>query len=113
MKIYKLPQLTEASSDDICRLAADKLGASALYLLYGRLHPGGPPHTLAPGKGREEIFYLVKGTISLQTGKGSFPINAGECFHMGEDDSMSIDNRSDEEAVFIICGAATDAGSPD
>lgn len=109
MKIYKLPQLAELSPDSEYRLGKEDLGASSVYLLYGRLRPKESSKKLTLAEGGDEIICVVKGKIKVRCGKTVFTVGPGEAFHSKAAQSFLLDNIGDEEAVYIAAGGCVAA----
>ena len=104
MKVFRMDALCEALGGKECLLGPEELGSASAYLFYGRLCPGDPPKELFAKVGCEEIVYMVNGTLEARKGNSSFRINAGEAFHIKENDSILLENKSGKEAVFISVG---------
>ncbi len=114
MKIYKLPQLAELNPNNEYSLGPGELGGT-VYLTYGRLRPRETSKRLSPGKGREEIICILKGSVRIKSGKTSFTVGAGEAFHSKDAQVFLLDNLGDEEAVYIAAGGVspTEVLTPD
>ena len=105
MKIYKLPKLAELQPDGAYRLGCEDTGASAVYLVYGRLRPKEASKKITTAGGCEEIICVFKGNIKVRTGKASFTVNSGEAFNSTGGQTFLLDNLDDEESIFIAAGA--------
>lgn len=101
MKIYKLPQLAEATDGAYC-LVPEDLKTEGAYLLWGRLRPGETGRAVAPRVGFEEIILVIKGQLNARLGKTSFSVGAGEAFL--STGTFHFDNPNKEEAVYIAAG---------
>ncbi|MBW7957130.1 MAG: hypothetical protein H3C68_04485 [Deltaproteobacteria bacterium] len=106
MKIYRLPQLAEAHEDGTYLLGLEDLKSNAVYMAYARLRPGEAPRKLAPPEGREEIVFVIKGSLLVRSGKTSVPVGPGEAFHVKGSDNTSLENSGSEDAVFIAAGGS-------
>ncbi len=105
MKIYKLPQLAEMSTEEQYCLGVKDLESDAVYLCYGRLRPGENGRTLKTAEGYEEIVYVIKGGLMVKSGRTNFQAGAGEAFHYTG--TVFIDNPNDDETVYIAAGGRT------
>ena len=101
MKIYKLPQLADSAQPSEYRLGPENSSAGSVYMVYGRIRPGEAPRKLACAAGHEEIFCVIKGTVSVRKGQSSFPVTAGEAFHAGEGETLYLETAGNEEAVYV------------
>lgn len=110
MKIYRLTQLTEASPDDQYCLGFEDLKTNAVYLRYGRLRPGEKERRLSARAGHEEIVCVVKGKLLVKGGKFEYQVGEGEAFHLKGEDSLTIENPSDAEAVYVAAGGRGERG---
>ncbi len=104
MKIYKLPELTDASPTNEYCLGLKDLNTHSVYLLHGRLRPGETGRKISPGRGHEEILFVVKGSITVRSDKYTFPVSAGEAFHAKGEETFFLDNPGNSEAVYIAAG---------
>jgi hypothetical protein len=104
MKIYRLPQLTEASPDNQYCLGFEDLKTRAVYLFYGKLGPGPEERRLSAPEGHEEIVCVVKGKLLVKGGRYEYTVGEGEAFHLKGKDSLVIGNPYDVEAVYIAAG---------
>lgn len=105
MKIYKLPQLADSAQSSEYRLGPENSSADSVYMVYGKIRPGEAPRKVACAAGHEEIFCMIKGTVSVRKGRSSFPVAAGEAFHAGEGETLYLETVGDEEAVYLAAGS--------
>jgi uncharacterized cupin superfamily protein len=58
----------------------------------------------------DELVYVVSGELTLVTDAGAEPLRAGECagFKAGVRDGHCLQNRSSNEAVFLVVGTRND-----
>ena len=105
MKIYKLPQLADSAQPSEYRLGPENSSAGSVYMVYGRIRPGEAPRKLACAAGHEEIFCMIKGTVSVRKGKSSFTVTAGEAFCAGEGETLYLETAGDEDAVYVAAGS--------
>ncbi len=104
MKIFKLPQLLESSTDGEYCLGFRDLNSHAVYLLYGRMRPNESGRRIAPGRGHEEIVYVVDGRLRVKNTTSSFMVSSGEAFHIRDDEVFFLENPTQREAIYIIAG---------
>ncbi len=105
MKIFKMPELSEAGGGSDYLLGPEQLKSNSLYLLYTRLHPGEAERAISAKDGHEEILYVVKGNINVKNGRSAFQISSGEAFQLKANDKYLLENSGDKEAVFITAGS--------
>lgn len=109
MKIYKLPKLAELQPDGAYRVGSEDAGASAVYLVYGRLRPREASKKITTAEGCEEIICVVKGNVKVRCGKAAFTVNSGEAFRSPAGQTFLLDNLDDEESIFIAAGGPSTA----
>ena len=105
MKIYKLPQLADSSPSSVYRIGPENSSASSVYMVYGRIRPNSAARKIECAAGNEEIICVVKGALSVQSGRSSFRVSAGEAFHAKEGATLHIECYGDEEAVYLAAGS--------
>ena len=103
MKVFRLPQLAELNPEKKVILGKEELGTENAGLKYQSLLPKERACVEKSSKGREEIIYVVKGSLQVEVKKSSFPVNAGEAFYSEKE--MTLENRSDTEAAFLAASA--------
>lgn len=105
MKIYKLPQLADSSPSSEYRLGPENSSAGSVYMVYGRIRPGTAARKVECAAGREEIICVVKGALSVQKGRSSFQVSAGEAFNALPGETLYLESAGGEEAVYIAAGS--------
>ncbi len=103
MKIFRLPQLAELDPKKSVVLGKTELGAENVGLKYQSLSPKERACIEKSSKGREEIIYIVKGSLQVEVKRSNFAVSAGEAFYSEKE--MMLDNRSDTEAAFLTASA--------
>ncbi|MBI5233163.1 MAG: hypothetical protein HY880_02285 [Deltaproteobacteria bacterium] len=109
MKVFKLPDIIESQGGAEYCMGRDALKTHAVYLVYGKVRPGETERKLMPGKGHEEILFVVKGSLNVKKDKMGFTVAEGEAFHLKEEEVFILDNPGQKEAVYIIAGARAEA----
>jgi hypothetical protein len=105
MKIYRLPQLSEANPDSRYKLGFEDLKINSVYLVYGRLRPGETGRRLSPTDGHDEIVCVAKGRLLVRGERFEFPVGEGEAFHLKVGDTLIVDNPADDhDAVYVAAG---------
>lgn len=103
MKIFRLPQLVDASCDGTFRVGAE---GSTVYMLYGRIRQGESGRK-AGSAGADEIICVIKGAVKVRAGKTSFIAGPGEAFcARGE---VSIENACSDDAIYLAAGSTAQA----
>ena len=86
-----------------CLLGVQETGSHACYMIYGILKPNEKGRRVKPGIGHEEIVAAVTGEIEV-TGHCSGTLGKGFDFHLQGTDECYLENRSEEDVVYIIAG---------
>lgn len=111
MKIYKLPQLADSNPSSEYRLGPENSSAGSVYMVYGRIRPGEGARKIACAAGHEEIICVVKGAVSVQKGKSSFTVTAGEAFHAAEGETLYLETVGSDAAVYMAAGSLNAAAA--
>lgn len=78
------------------------------YLGMGYLEPQESNRRIGPGRGHEEIIYILNGVVSVEIKKGdSFKLKQGEVYHFPDKQKIRLTNLSAERSYFIIAGGHT------
>ncbi len=99
--------LTAEEGESVLGLA--DTGSHACYMIYGIVKPGETQRLVKPGKGHEEIVLAIKGDFALS---GAFDgrLEEGQAFHLSGDISVFLENRGEDEAIYIISGGHSEDG---
>jgi hypothetical protein len=84
-------------------------GSHACYMIYGVLKSGEKQRLIKPGKGHEEMVLAVKGDLHV-TGVFEAFLREGFAFHIREEDSVFLENKGADEAIYVIAGGHTEHG---
>lgn len=103
MKIFDVRNNAEKSELGEHIVGYKETGSHACYLLYGILKPGEKDRLIKPGKGHEEILLAMKGDLECK-GYYNGKLLEGTAIHLVGDDECLIENNSNSEAIYIICG---------
>ncbi|HTF99809.1 MAG TPA: hypothetical protein VK654_04375 [Nitrospirota bacterium] len=107
MKIFDVAGKVAPSGEYL--LGSRETGSHACYLIYGVLKPGERDRELKPGHGHEEIILAVSGDLQC-SGKYSGILRQGQAVHMIGEETVSVENRGKESAVYVICGGHSGGG---
>lgn len=103
LKTYPLRKIARDEGSEHV-LGLKELGTHACYMIYGELEPGEAGREVCPGAGHEEILIAVCGNIEI-TGQGFKQLlPEGEAVHLKEEETYSIGNPGDSQAVYIMAG---------
>jgi mannose-6-phosphate isomerase-like protein (cupin superfamily) len=81
-----------------------------VYLGIGVLEPG-ESRTEGPGKGHEEIFYVMEGQFKLIFKDTEIILNEGEAYFISEGTKVSVTNLSATKSYLIMAGGHPKAHS--
>ncbi|TFF87160.1 MAG: hypothetical protein EU549_05270 [Promethearchaeota archaeon] len=62
----------------------------------------------SPGKGHEEILYLLEGKMEIEYQDKKEQLNEGEAFHASGKEKINIRNLTNERIFFVIAGGHTE-----
>lgn len=99
--------LTAEEGESVLGLA--DTGSHACYMIYGIVKPGETRRLVKPGHGHEEIVLAMKGDFDL-SGACNGRLEEGQAFHLSGDVSVFLENKGEEEAVYIISGGHSEGG---
>lgn len=103
MKTFDLGRLVRVYGGEYT-LGAKDLHSQACYLVYGILEAGELHRPLRPGKGYEEIFCPLDGSVLLQTKSEELLLQSGRAIHLQQNDSLLMSNPSDRAIRYIMAG---------
>jgi glyoxylate utilization-related uncharacterized protein len=103
MKIYNVLDLALKHNGEYVLGSAD-LHTHACYFIYGVLNPGEKGRPIKPGKGHEEIIFLVQGEVFIRGDTGTFSLKQGQAFYLKGEETYLMDNNGKGDAVYVISG---------
>ncbi len=101
MKIFEVSRMINESGEFI--LGSRETGSHACYMIYGVLKPKERGRRLEPGHGHEEIVLAVSGDLEL-TGQFAGTLKQGQAIHLTGEESVIVENRSNELVRYVIAG---------
>ncbi|MDI6865655.1 MAG: hypothetical protein QMC88_08355 [Thermodesulfovibrio yellowstonii] len=87
-------------------IGVENTGSHACYMIYGVLKSEDKPRLIKPGKGHEEIVLILSGRVKFN----DKILEAGDSFHIVEEESCFIENIGDSEVIYIISGGHSEKG---
>ncbi|MBN1801184.1 MAG: hypothetical protein JW891_06725 [Candidatus Lokiarchaeota archaeon] len=105
---YNLKEKCECSKDKEFFYGAKvnkKIKDAYLGLCY--LEPNETNRKAGPGKGHEEILFLLNGKIIIVSDGKEIILNEGEVFFIPNGKKILLSNLNDEKSYFIISGGHT------
>jgi mannose-6-phosphate isomerase-like protein (cupin superfamily) len=78
-----------------------------VYLGLCFLEPGESKRKVGPGKGHEEILYLMEGQIQISINNNEILLNQGEIFFIPDGSKALLKNLTKNSVQFIIAGGHT------
>lgn len=78
-----------------------------VYLGLCFLEPGEVKRKVGPGKGHEELLYLMNGQIQVNTKDKEINLNEGEVFFIPNGLKVFLKNLTEERSYFVIAGGHT------
>lgn len=109
MKLFELAKRVESSGE--VALGPEESGMLTTYLIYGVLAPGETGRRIRPGKGREEILYLINGEARLEKG-GRNPLEivckGGSAVTLPEGSDCWLSNLTSRQVEYVIAGGFTE-----
>lgn len=100
--------IKELKSDEFV-IGSELTGSHACYMIYGVLGHREKDRLIKPGKGHEEIVFILKGSVKV-TGAYNGILYEGDAFHIVEEESCLFENISDSEVIYIIAGGHSEKG---
>ncbi|MFX1293813.1 MAG: cupin domain-containing protein [Promethearchaeota archaeon] len=76
------------------------------YLGLGFLDPG-ESRTEGPGKGHEEIIYIIEGQIQITIDNHEIVLNEGEAYHLADGLKAIVTNKTTKRSFFAMAGGHT------
>ena len=107
MKVFEVASRIAGSGEQI--LGFDETGSHACYLIYGVLKAGEKGRGLKPGRGHEEMIVVVQGELTV-TGAGAVTLKLGQAMHLTGEEACIAENRTKEDAVYVISGGHSATG---
>ena len=77
------------------------------YLGMGFLEPGEEDRKGGPGKGHEEIIYILNGKVQVSIDGRELILEDGETFFIEDGYKIILKNLTDERCYFVIAGGHT------
>ncbi|MFX1237154.1 MAG: hypothetical protein ACFFAS_06445 [Promethearchaeota archaeon] len=71
------------------------------------LEPKEENRKVGPGKGHEELLYLINGKIKIKSKKTNNDLSEGEVFFIPNGQNVLITNLIDKRSYFVIAGGHT------
>ncbi|MHA1270569.1 MAG: hypothetical protein ACTSPY_12325 [Candidatus Helarchaeota archaeon] len=78
-----------------------------VYLGLGYLD-NGEHRSFSPGKGHEEIIYLLNGQMKIIMKETEYILNEGEAIYIPESIEITISNLVENRIFFVIAGGHTE-----
>ncbi|MFC1669600.1 cupin domain-containing protein [Spirochaetota bacterium] len=106
--IFKLKEKCLESSDREIFYGAkinDKI--QDVYLGMGFLEPGEVDRKEGPGKGHEEIIYILNGKVQIATDAVELILEEGSTYYIEDGLKITLKNMANERCYFIIAGGHT------
>lgn len=75
-----------------------------VYLGLCYLEPNESDRKTGPGKGHEEIFYLLEGEIEIILHDEKTVLKAGEVFHIPEGHKVKLTNLTSNRVYIVVAG---------
>lgn len=74
------------------------------YLGLCFLEPGEEGRKAGPGRGHEEIIYIMNGKLQMTIKKEDVVLSEGEVYFIPDGTKVRLNNLSDEKTYFVISG---------
>ena len=107
MKTFDVSGKVNGSGEFI--LGARDTGSHTCYLIYGVIKPGEKGRELKPGSGHEEFVLATIGNLQC-SGQFSGTLKQGQAMHLKGEETVLVENRGKENAVYVICGGHSEGG---
>ena len=78
-----------------------------VYMGYCFLHPGEADRKVGPGRGHEELLYLINGKIEIIVKDQKILMNEGDIYYIPDGLKVRLKNISDERVNFMVAGGHT------
>lgn len=78
-----------------------------VYLGLGYLEPGESGRKARPGRGHEELLYLINGQVQIDYKDEQIILNEGEVFFIPDGSKVNLKNMKEDRCYFIIAGGHT------
>jgi len=109
IKVLNVRKSIEELKSEEFVIGSELTGSHACYMIYGVLRYKEKDRLIKPGKGHEEIVFILKGSVKV-TGEYNGILYEGDAFHIVEEESCLLENISDSEVIYIIAGGHTEKG---
>ncbi|RME81954.1 MAG: hypothetical protein D6775_12235 [Caldilineae bacterium] len=107
MKVFPLSERVDRTGE--VALGPDESGTLTTYLIYGKLAPGETGRRLRPGEGREEILFVIEGTVRLEgAGRSDITCHSGWAVALPEGSDLWLSNLTSRPAQYVIAGGFTE-----
>ncbi len=107
MKVIDLSNRVDTSGE--IALGPKESGTLTTYMIYGVLAPRETGRRLRPGKGREEILFVISGQVQLESrGVSDATCLAGSAVALPEGSDFWVTNPTMQSVQYIIAGGFTE-----
>jgi hypothetical protein len=86
-------------------LGKEDLGTHGCYMIFGKLMPQETGRLVQPGKGYEEIFCSVDGSIAIHTDRGEVRLEPGHAVFLKDDESLLASNPDSCTVTYVVAGS--------
>jgi len=105
--INMLDKCRESSDNEFFYGALINKNIQDVYLGVGFLEPGEKEKKTGPGKGHEEIIYIINGEIDISGLEKNITLKKGEAFFIPDGSSVHLHNLTDQQCYYVIAGGHT------
>lgn len=109
LKTFELQAKASAADGGEQILGSRDTGSHACYLVYGVMKPRETGRRIIPGAGHEELVLAVKGSFMV-SGCLAGELPEGSAFHLVGDKTCCLENRTAEEAIYVLAGGHSENG---
>ncbi len=103
--VYKLKEKCDKSrKKEIFYGRMQNRNIKDVYLGLCYLEPGESGRKAGPGKGHEEILYLLKGQIQIEEEDKEITLNEGDAYFIPEGSYVSLKNLTKNKIYLIVAG---------
>ena len=109
MQQFELAKQVEESGE--IAMGPQQSGMLTTYLIYGALAPGETGRRIRPGRGREEILFLINGKVRIEKGgrkSTEMVCEGGSAIPMPEGSDYWLSNLTSARVEYIIAGGFTE-----
>ena len=105
--IFKLKEkCLESSEKEVFYGAKINKAITDVYLGLGFLEPE-ETRKEGPGKGHEEILYLLEGQVRIQIKDEELILNEGEAYYISDGQKVTLTNLASKRSYFVMAGGHT------